>query len=338
MKKHSLPKVLVLILTSCLTYVFISCKEEVTTPPKVQEKVQQTNKITVENGRLKFVDEKHFRKVFDELMKNQNHEYLKNWESQFQNYTSMKRAYEKLTESDKVKIGETKSNKGYEGFLTLIKEGNEIEAIRNTEQPIHSILFNHEGVILVGNSAYKLEYDRILKINNFSENKLKDVLKGNLSQEIKISPLKKERIAILDKNLRIKDVTNLDRECHNLYGSGDNRAFAGYFTLYGTPDVFGIDIDGAFYGYDAIAKHRKRTVGIWFNNNTSQLRLQAQFLYFNGVSNQLITIDSGICYECSESSVAQPFGAPGSTYPATGWVKSSGIGHDTFYHECTASK
>ena len=337
MKINSLPKILVALFVACLlSYVFVACKDVETTPLQEQA-TQQTKEITVENGRLKFVDEKHFRETFDDLMKNQNAKYLGDWEGKFENYVSMKAACNNLTEIDKIKIAESKSSAGYEGFLTIVPDGNDLEAIRNTEHPIHSLLFNKEGIMLIGKHAYKLEFGRILKINNYNLNKIDNVLQGILSTDVQITSLKSIKTATLDRNSRIKGIDDLDRSCHDVYGN--NRAYTAYFNLFGdlAINLFGnIDFGGAFSGYFAIAKHRKRFAGVWFNDDAPSLRLNGQFLYYNGISNQLINLDTGYCSDCSELAGGYFWGGDYSVIG--GWVQSSGTGDDGNFHGCSASK
>lgn len=336
MKFQSLPKVLVaLFVTSIFSIAFYSCKEEAV--PKQEMEQRQIKEVTVENGRLKFADEAHFKDVFNSLMKNQNPIFLSNWESKFQNYTSMKKAYLNLTDDDKLKIAETKSNKGFEGFLTIIQNGEEIEAIKNTEHPIYSIMFNKEGLVLIGNNAYKFEYNRILKLKDYNSNKIDALNNGKITNEVQVIPLRISKVPIFNNNAKVRDIDDLDRECHSMYSN--NKAFAAYFTLYGQAEVnlFGwnVDFDGSFDGYFALAKHRKRFLGVWFNSDTQSLRLTGQFLFYNGSSNQLVNIDSGTCNDCSEQAAAYFWGG---SYPATGWVKSSGTDYDYNYHECQVSK
>jgi hypothetical protein len=338
MKNQSFKVWIALFAVCIMSFLFVGCKENESL--SIEEQVtKQLVAPTIENGVLKFVDMNQFKATFEDLMKNQNSNYLRQWEDKFPKYISMKQAYKNLTENEKLKIAGSKSNKGYEGFLTIIQEGENIEAIRNSEHPIYSILFNEDGLVLIGKDAYKLEYNKIIKINSYDEDKLKGVLKGELSSEMQVATFKTNKVSMINKNSKISSITDLDRECHDVYIG--NRAFTAYFNLYGAfeVDFFGWNPDigfGGFSGVCAIAKHRKRFAGIWFANDAPVLRMTGVFsTYSIDYGSQYIPIDSGNCNNCSETSFAYFWSYQADTY---GWVKSSGTGDDGNYHECQISR
>jgi hypothetical protein len=80
MKFKSLPKVLVALFATCLmSCAFIACKDLGTAPKEVELK-QQKREISVENGRLKFVDVEHFKEVLRLLSTKKSSKELDAWE------------------------------------------------------------------------------------------------------------------------------------------------------------------------------------------------------------------------------------------------------------------
>ena len=109
---------------------------------------QQTKEITVENGRLKFVDVEHFKEVLRLLSAKKSSEDLDNWEKQFVGFESQRTAFEKITEKDVEKIGKSNSIEGYEDYATLVPDydGESKRLVKQVEGDAFGTLFSKDGI------------------------------------------------------------------------------------------------------------------------------------------------------------------------------------------------
>ncbi|MFN3852422.1 MAG: hypothetical protein ACK4NY_23500 [Spirosomataceae bacterium] len=326
MKTRQLPKILLAFTTACImSYSFIACKDDGTLPKENQ--MQATKKIIVENGILKFVDQNHFEETFKQIMNNQNKEFFNKWENQFANFTSMKKAYESISEQDKLKIAKTRSNLGYEGFLTLVEDGDDFIAVRNTEHPIYAMMFNKDGLLIIGNNAYKLERTRGLIVKNYTYNKIQDLIStGKLNSDITVNTIVTTYKQNSDAKAKIKGISDLSKDCHDLYGPGNNRAFAGNFVLIG--DGNWLFPHGYFNSVIVQARHRKRTLGIWFAEDATYLKVSGYFSGFNVSFNN-------DCSNCS--SVEGVFWGSTEYGGVYGGITAEGSGYGGYYGGCSVS-
>jgi hypothetical protein len=254
--------------------------------------VSSNNNIVVVDGILKFPTKELFDKTLSELYQIQlNQDALENWEKQYIGFTSMKKAYESISEEDIIKISETGSTKGYEGFLSIVGEDDKKQAVCNIDN-IMGHLFNKDGFVIVGDYALKATYYKMIKLNNFdaSKSKLSDQSFAD-SNNVEISNIRKTSIQSSTKfnkheGLGIKNNTALadyyDTEAIELtslteYWHGNwsccKKRVVGELYIWWVDNTNA----GGSSGYTFIqgtTKHQKRTSGVWWDTNTGSLIIQ----------------------------------------------------------------
>jgi hypothetical protein len=129
----------------------------------------------------------------------------------------MRTAYNSLTETDKENIGLSGSNKGFENFLTIIGEGIDKEAVMTIEDPLMATIINKDGLFIIGNQAYKITYDRLIKANNYEKVALKELGQyesSDLNNGIEVFEVKQEKKSVntySDSTLQGREVTCIKR-------------------------------------------------------------------------------------------------------------------------------
>ncbi len=314
--------------------LFLSCSKEESSVEKFSK-----SSIKVEKGRLIFENQAHFDLIFNKLMENQDLEYLRDWENQFEGFTSMRTAYENLTEADFEKIGESGSIKGYESILQIRTENGEQEAAAVTDHPVMARVFNHEGLLLIGNDAFKLQKDKLIRIDSYNEEKIRKALESP-DQISDYLGIESQVVSKENKNLRAGGALDLERSCTSTYKK-DKYRFKGQFILVGTTSVnpFGdwtTDFSGKFNAIIWVSQHKKKIALIWFLHNAPVLKLSGTVTYLD---------DNGGYYPATLSELSaideKEIGWAynwGTNYRATGSVTSSGTGVDGNTYQCTETR
>jgi hypothetical protein len=234
--------------------VMVSCSKD-------EQKVQAP--ISVIDGRLVFESQEVFNTTLKELLKNQDG--LKEWKSQF-NYTSLWEAYERITEEEKVQIGNSKSIKGYENVIKIIEDENgELEATPTITNNIHQVIFNHQGIIQIGNHIYKQDYDYLKIITDGDISKLKmlgDVKESNKDLAIEVHP-------VIHNITLDKGTHGFDHPCQQDWTGGKHRLKG--MTSY--------DNNGIWMSLNACTANYKKSVGVWWLNKACSLELDVHAKY-----------------------------------------------------------
>ncbi len=323
-----------LLLIALCCAMFQNCSKDEASVEK-----QTAGTIKVKQGRLSFDSEAHFKSVFNELMQNQDNKYLSAWEEKYEGFTSMKTAYNNLSEADFEKIGQSNSISGYENILQIRLENGEKEAAVVTDHPILARMFNQEGLLLIGNNAFKLQKDKLIKIDSYNEDKIRKVLEGRAENSTDYLRIENQVVTQKSENLRVNGTLDLEKSCHDVYNS--KYAFKGIFILIGTTSVnpsgdWTADFSGMFNSVIFVAQHRKRTLGIWFAKDTGELRLSGSVAYIDGNgSYQPGTLTPIVGYNTDEIGTVHGWG---TNYRATASVTASGIGSDGGLHGCTETR
>lgn len=134
--------------------------------------LSEVDAIDVVDGTLRFSSLSHFERVAAQLTKNQSKADLNAWQAKFTGFTSMRSAFKQLTETEMTQISSAKSTKGYENFLLLKEDGDDLEAVRIIDSEVLATIFNKEGVVRFGDDAYKYVENEVYIIRNFSPRKL----------------------------------------------------------------------------------------------------------------------------------------------------------------------
>lgn len=280
------------------------------------------DEIQVRDGILHFSSLKHFERTVSLLTKNQSKADLNTWQAKFAGFTSMRSAFKQLTEAEITQISLAKSNKGYENFLLLKQDGDDLEAVRVIDSEVLATIFNEQGVVRFGNDAYKYLENKVYIIRNFTPQKLK-----NLDQT-------KEVIYLSVANKRNARVLDARDECIVTYRSdGYNRLVADYTLV--TP-LFGSN-SGPFTRVKAAAKSQKRVFGIWWDNAIPRLHLEVTGATYTNTGPASIVYNSPQFYNDADVLFEEPLDDGTGTQVVT-WlqVKADGDCDDGGkYRECT---
>jgi hypothetical protein len=235
--------------------------------------------IALENGRLRFSSEKVFEDTVQRLSQAQSPEALDMWEQQWGPYVSARTAFGRIKEEDITRIANAHSTRGYDGFLSLTGEGENREAVRNIDSPVLATLANQEGLILVGDDAFRFFYDRMIKINDFEESKLNGlelVRQSDASRGMEVYPITRKTLQ--------REAFELDKDGQVTASSREVNCISDYWhggTLCCKKRLVG-EVYASSHAYNSYywasivgrTKHQKRTSGIWYMDATQELRLQ----------------------------------------------------------------
>lgn len=204
-------------------------------------------KVNLRNGNLSFRSMSDFQRTLH-LLQNGRLD-LESWESQVAGYTSMRSAFDALTERDKINIGLSQSERGFETLLALSPQGDGLEAVRLIDDPSLATLVSRHAMVYIEGYAYRFYYDRI-------ERQGTEAITGDGVDIIPIS-----RIA-----LKPKPTAALDVPCENIYwNSGIKKRTRGEVTLYHA---------GLFLsGFVAVSKHQKAIANIWWADDAPRIGL-----------------------------------------------------------------
>ena len=121
--------------------------------------------MRVVDGVLHFANQEEFDKILTSL-RNKDSKILNEWENQFSDFVSMRKAYGGITESDKKRIGESMSLKGYDNFMTIVEINGEKEASQIIASDAEATLYNKDGIVIIEKSAFKYKFDKVIKVTN----------------------------------------------------------------------------------------------------------------------------------------------------------------------------
>ncbi len=219
-------------------------------------------------------------------------------------------------------ISSAKSTKGYENFLLLKEDGDDLEAVRIIDSEVLATIFNKEGVVRFGDDAYKYVENKVYIIRNFSPRKLSAL--AQVKEVIHLSVTNK-------RNARMMDARN---ECIVTYRSGGYNRLVGDYTLV-TP-LFGSN-SGPFNRVKAAAKSQKRVLGVWWDNAIPRLHLEVTGATYTNTGPATINYNSPQFYNDADVLFDIPLDDGTGTGVVT-WlqVKADGDCDDGGeYRECT---
>lgn len=325
MKKHPFSKLLIaLFAISSSFYLLVSCKDQ--SSPTEPELSKQAKKITVENGKLKFVDEAHFMETWALLRANQNKNELDNWEKQFPGFVSQRTAFDNLTEADVEKISRTGSVKGYEDYATLIPDfdGVNKRLVKQIDGSAYSSLYNKEGLVIVGKDAIKYTRDKITKFENYKEEDFLRYKKGQFLSNVTSSDIAIEHIK---SKAKVDEISQAEH-CTISY-SGGSRRFAADYNLYKCKGVATCSLNEHFFmRLSATAMHEKKSFFVWSSENADELKREGSMNNTTSLDDGPYTNRATIDYE---TELPNPYG--GGYVVSSLWVRVKGkIG--TTPYEC----
>lgn len=189
------------------------------------------------------------------------------WELKFDNYISSRTAFNQITKEDRLKIATSKELSNYEGFLTLVEEGNEQDKVakRQISGEAHSTLFNKEGIVLIGNDAYKYTFDKAIKFTNYKESDFAAFTNGLKLSNVTTSPIIRQRV----KSKNGRSISNSEH-C-TVYVASDKR-FAADYNLNKCDGSSCISGENEFLKFSTTVQYQDRFMGVWRNENAAELR------------------------------------------------------------------
>ncbi|KAA1243212.1 hypothetical protein [Aquimarina sp. RZ0] len=269
---------------------FVSCnKEEI--PENTQTSLIE-GKIELVDGVLKFDSEATFENTLRQLINKQNS--LDEWEKQFSGFTSMRAAFDKLSDKDLENIAVNESNEGFEDLLIITESDGELEIRMNIDDLVLATIANQHGLVLIDDYAYKIRYNTLYKIKESSLDKIVNIDNAKAQKlintnEIESFPVSHQYYDSELGNTEDEDFAKADRTCNKRYWKKKRKRLKG--------EQWTTNIGPLYSGAGARTKHQKRSARIWFRNKTKQLRLKlngSYTQYFEGIPiTQNVAEDSG---------------------------------------------
>jgi hypothetical protein len=249
----------------------------------------------------------------------------------------MRAAYENLTEADMQKIAQQNSNEGYEGFLTIIGNGDNQELVMNVDVGFVGTLINRDGLLQIDKKIIKAGYSETKVTETSNEEDLKRLMASNWknggNRKIETFPVIRSLIPL--NNAR---TTGREATCEDRYKT--DRRFK--------TELWITNLAPIYTGAGARAKHQNRFMRIWWSDNAPEIRLQVEgnfiklnagLCLFGGCDEyEFVRYDSDVQYDQSIIEwVWKDNFAPGfdERYDASATVTSSGIGDDGGLHGCS---
>lgn len=224
-------------------------------------------KVKVVNGILVFANQQEFDNTITAL-RNKDNKVLDEWETQFNEFMSMRKAYNSITETDMIKIGETQSLQGFDNYITFITTNGEKEATRIIGSDAIATLFNKDGIAIIGDDAYKYKFEKIIKVLKATSADIIALasfnpqgLKASVKEIALVRKINGKTLSV--KNGRPDGVQN--DHCLDQYG---NRRLVGESNV--TSNLSG----SIFNSITCAAKHQRRFAGIWWAESISRIRLR----------------------------------------------------------------
>lgn len=251
----------------CLV-VALSCSENKTDSSATPiPQTLSSEKVKVVNGVLVFANQQEFDNTVKAL-RNKDSKILDEWETQFTEFTSMRKAYNSITEADMIKIGESQSLQGYDNYITIITTNGEKEATRTIGSDAIATLFNKDGIAIIGEDAYKYKFEKIIKVLKATPAEINALASFNpqgLKSKVKeIALIRKVNGQTLSvKNGRPEGIQ--DDHCLDQYAN--NRR------LVGESNVTWTNNWQTFASVTCVAKHQKRVLGTWWAESIPKIRL-----------------------------------------------------------------
>lgn len=267
-----------------------------------QELETSSTGVRLNQDVLHFSSKNAFDRTVADLQKDQSK--LDEWERQFQGYVSMRTAYDHLTKDDLEKIS-MQGIDGYENILSITGEGDDREIVRNIDDDIMASLVNQDGLLYIGNDAFKVTYNNLIRITD-GVNRGADLRHIYSTAEIKNQPnveIQHVERRILNSTLKSKvSAVGRDETCYRDY---TQRSPKRKNRLKG--EIWSTDLGALYSSIGARTRHQERILGAWFADKIPQIRLivtgQVQQLY--GAPPPIvedINFDTGILYNSSGES------------------------------------
>lgn len=231
---------------------FVSCNNQDLQKPNDVIQISLMEKIKVEHGILKFVDEDHFQLTISKLSLMEDLEKMTAAIVEFKNYESNYQAYDNITESQFSQISKSNKISGYENILNIQRvDGSEPQIVRNISFAPLGLLINKEGKVIIGNKIHQFFYDKVL-VASYAPTGI-----GSVNE---IYPV--EQKVVLKELKNLKPSSEI-KSCDQYRYLGNERRLCGVinYSLYYSPGISG-KIYTTF-----TTEHQTRTLGfIWYTS------------------------------------------------------------------------
>ena len=235
----------------------------------LDEAAQPSGEITAQAGILRFPSVQSFDETVSELRRQWRSRDA--WERQWPEFTSMRAAFNGLTEAEQERIGSMNDLSGYEGFLAIVGSGEDKEAVTVVEDEALATVLNEDGLVIIENAAFKYGRYRVVKATSYDESRLSELGRYEESvpaEGIEVMPFEQPTRRIFESQPTIAPET-IGGSCLNDYWHGGRlccmKRVVGeigyYFQLSGFFRVTG--------------KHQRRTSGVWWRDAAPLLRVAA---------------------------------------------------------------
>lgn len=256
-----------LLCTLCLG-IAISCSDKRANTDVIEPISLNIGDVKVTNGVLLFSNQQEFENTV-RLLTNKGSQSLNDWELNFKGFVSMRTVYDQITEQDMTKIGGSKSLQGFENYVMLLEANGEKQAVRVISSDAMATLFNKDGLVIIGDDAYKYKFDKVLKVSKPTESDMSSLatfdcksLRSTVNEIALIRQVNGKIISV--KNGRAEGVK--DDYCLVQYNG--NRRLVGESNV--TRNIGG----SIFNSVTCQAKHQRRLFGIWWGEAIPRIRLR----------------------------------------------------------------
>lgn len=296
---------------------FSSCKEEYLADAEKRE-----GKINVNNGRLTFDSDATFRSTIQSLIKQQDK--LDEWEKQWPSFTSMRRAYNQISDEKKIQLITSGDLSGYESILAITGEGDEKEMDIIISDPILATLVSNDGYLYIGDKAYKFMSDKFFIIQDYDDSKLSKINKNTKADKlagIEMGKVNHQSLNLANARTAASITCIQNYEMRGGIGGIKKRLTGDIdYSDYGTAA-------GSFYvGVTFYTKHQQRILGIWTEVNTEYVYLEGTY-YPNGLAPVSFNLtgnnDGKIQYTIPSNCNSVPGG-----FACTGEIRSANSYHE----------
>jgi hypothetical protein len=224
----------------------------------------QTNGVVYSDEILVFNTMEDFKSTLEQLT-NKDEYFLDQWEAKIQGFTSMRTMFNWFSNLQ----GPVPSQFNKYAEIYYREDLDDIGACHCStpvESPFLNTLLNFEGVVQIGDTIYKMEYEKIKIITDGDRNKIPSLGEINENRP--------------ELNIFMRDVERTGNTCYNYFDS--KRRTRGR-----------MDIENwLIYGeaFLDVSYQEKNWLGCWVNTKTDALRMKAswQNIYMGSGANQVL--------------------------------------------------
>lgn len=257
------------LISFALSWFLLSCSKE--------EISQSSPNIEIVSGILKFESRSHFEEFQKSLEKNTLSKEELHLIDSFQSFE--REVKKELTNQEKENIVK---NNGSNVFFLNKSESSEIEAVPQIKNPILRKLLNKNGLVLLGNDALKVEFEREITFQNFDPKS--DVIFNNYSNF-------NSSVKANSRNGKVKSINSAlpQNDSRHDYLRSDLRLKVRYDYDGSTPNP------NYWNKMEIWGELQDRLAGVWWNRTADVITISSNFR--NGVGNSSAANNNSVYLE-----------------------------------------